>query len=180
VNTGGQAASGTRQLVPLDLLERGEITGRLARSIVARLAERIAERELALVSHKLNWPAECLKAETANDSAGPGNAIMIEIASEQVTEVFTGFGSVERSSEEVAGEAVDEARRYLAAGVPVGVHLADQLLIPLALAGGRFRTLAPSRHTTTNIDVIKRFCQVDIACEKIDRDVWEVRAQKET
>ncbi len=168
------------ELVPLDLLERGQAVSRLARAVVARLPERIAERELALVRHKLNWSDDCLRAETANDSVGPGNVILIEIASEHVTELFTGFGSVERSSEEVAGEAIDEARRYLAAGVPVGVHLADQLLIPLALAGGRFRTLAPSRHTTTNIDVIKHFCQVNIACEKVDRDAWEVRAEKET
>jgi len=52
---------------------------------------------------------------------------------------------------------------YLDAGVPVAEHLADQLLIPMALAGGgRFRTVPPTLHTTTNIDVIRRFLDVSI------------------
>ena len=42
--------------------------------------------------------------------------------------------------------------------VPVGEFLADQLLIPMAMArGGTFRTLPPSSHTTTNMQVIERF-----------------------
>ena len=49
----------------------------------------------------------------------------------------------------VAEAPAREVRRYLAAGVPVGEHLADQLLLPMALAGaGTFRTTAPSKHTT--------------------------------
>ncbi len=59
---------------------------------------------------------------------------MIEIASEHVTEVFTGFGELGVRAEAVARSAVDEARAYLAANVPVGQHLADQLLVPLALS----------------------------------------------
>jgi len=43
------------------------------------------------------------------------------------------------SAEQVAGAACDEALAYLAADAPVGLNLADQLLLPLALAGqGRF------------------------------------------
>ena len=59
--------------------------------------------------------------------------------------------------------AVAEARRYLDSGAPVGQHLADQLLIPLALAGGgRFRTFEPTLHTRTNAEVIERFLPVAI------------------
>ena len=49
---------------------------------------------------------------------------------------MTGFGEKGISAEKVASDACDEAQAYLAAGVPVGIHLADQLLIPMALAGG--------------------------------------------
>ena len=67
------------------------------------------------------------------------------------------------SSEQVADQAVDAARRDLATDAPVGAYLADQLLVPLALAGGGvFRTLRPSRHTRTNIEVVKRFLDVDV------------------
>jgi RNA 3'-terminal phosphate cyclase (ATP) len=42
--------------------------------------------------------------------------------------------------------------------VPVGEHLADQLLVPMALAGaGTFRTGPLSLHARTNLDVIERF-----------------------
>jgi RNA 3'-terminal phosphate cyclase (ATP) len=46
----------------------------------------------------------------------------------------------------------------------VGEHLADQLLVPMALAGGgSFRTLPPSSHATTNAALIERFLPVRFA-----------------
>ena len=41
-----------------------------------------------------------------------------------------------KAAEKVAQDACDEVQAHIAAGVPVGIHLADQLLIPMALAGG--------------------------------------------
>ena len=76
---------------------------------------------------------------------GPGNAVVLAIETEHVTEVFTGFGERGRPAEEVARSAVEAAKAWLEAGVPVDEHLADQLLIPMALAGGgSFRTTKPS------------------------------------
>lgn len=46
-----------------------------------------------------------------------------------------GFGERGVPAERVAGRAVREMQAYLDAGVPVGEHLADQLLLLLALAG---------------------------------------------
>ena len=75
-----------------------------------------------------------------------------------ITEVFTAFGAKARSAESVAQEAVDAARAWADGGAPVGEHLADQLLLPIALAGGGgFRTGPPSLHTTTLAAVIERF-----------------------
>ena len=72
--------------------------------------------------------------------------LVIAIDSESVSEVVTGFGVKGVSAEKVASDACDEAQAYMAAGVPVGIHLADQLLIPMAMAGGgTFRTLTPTR-----------------------------------
>ena len=63
----------------------------------------------------------------------------------------------------------------LAAGAAVGSHLADQLLLPLALAGGgSFTTVAPSRHTTTNIEIIRRFLDVSIATTKVGDGLWRI------
>jgi RNA 3'-terminal phosphate cyclase (ATP) len=71
----------------------------------------------------------------------------------------------------VAERAIADVRRYVSAGVPVGKHLADQLLVPLALArGGSFRTMALTRHTTTNIDIIERFLDLRIRQERRAKD----------
>ncbi len=79
--------------------------------------------------------------ETVPHPKGPGNAIVLEIQTEQVTAVFTGFGERGRPAEAVAREAVDAAKAWLQADVPVDEYLADQLLLPLALVGsGSFRT----------------------------------------
>jgi RNA 3'-terminal phosphate cyclase (ATP) len=169
------------RLQSLELLERGEIVGRRARAIVARLPDHIAERELKVVEKKLGWTGDSLAVEQAHDSVGPGNIIMLEVAGHIVTEVFTAFGEKDVRAEAVAHKAVDEARAYLAAGVPVGPHLADQLLVPMAMAGsGRFRTVAPTRHTTTNIEVIQKFIDVAVSVTRVeqDRDVWEIDVRK--
>jgi RNA 3'-terminal phosphate cyclase (ATP) len=87
----------------------------------------------------------------------------------------TGFGEVGVRAEAVAEAAVQEARRYLAADVPVGPYLADQLLLPLALAGGGvFRTLPLSRHASTNIDVIRAFLPVSVDVARVGDAAVEV------
>lgn len=89
---------------------------------------------------------------------------MLELESDSLTEIFTAFGRKQTSSEQVAHEAVNQVREHLKSGAPVGEHLADQLLLPLALAGrGSFVTTRLTRHATTNIDVIREF--VDVAIE---------------
>ena len=46
----------------------------------------------------------------------------------------------------------------------MGPHLADQLVLLLALAGGgSFRTLAPTLHTRTQLAVIERFLGAVVA-----------------
>jgi len=60
--------------------------------------------------------------------------------------------------------------------------LADQLPLPLALAGaGLFLTHSPTRHTKTNIEVIARFLPARVTLVDIGRDVWrlEVGSQKD-
>src|SRR4029079_11392433 len=92
-----------------------------------------------------------------------GNILMLELASEHITEVFTGFGIRGGQSEAVADEALAQDKRDLAAGVPVGSFLADQLLLPMALAGGgSFSTLPLTRHSQTNIDIIQKFLSIAV------------------
>jgi RNA 3'-terminal phosphate cyclase (ATP) len=167
-----------KRLEPIELNERGKILDRRATALVAHLPRSIAERELSVVHRKLSWPKEWLKTESQTSSPGPGNIVTLEIESENLTEVFTGFGERGVAAEAVADQAVVAARRYLASDVAVGEHLADQLLLPMALArGGSFTTVPPSRHTTTNIEIIRKFLDVEIRAEQMTNRSWKIEAK---
>lgn len=159
----------------IDFLERGKIKRQQARALVARLPRGIGDRELKVIRNRLGWDSDCLSVEEVADSRGPGNVLMIEVESEHVTELFTGFGQRGVPAEQVADQAANEVREYLASDVPVGKHLADQLLIPMVLAGGgTFRTLSPTPHTRTNIDALKRFLDVEVSANRIETSAWEI------
>ena len=161
------------KLSPIDLLERGSIRSRHARIWTSKLPEHVAERELAVVREELKWRADECSLENVPLPMGPGNAVVLEIEAEHVTAVFTGFGERGRPAEEVAKSAVEAAKVWLDANVPVDEHLADQLLPPMALAGrGSFRTTKPSLHTTTNAEIIRRFLPVPIRIEPESELVW--------
>ena len=167
-------------LKPLVLAERGTILRQKARAAVSNLPLSIAHRELNVVGKKLGWHAACLQAVSVEKAQGPGNVLTIAIESQALTEVFTGFGQRGVSAEKVAARAAGQALDYLDLNVPVGRYLADQLLVPMAIAGGgRFRTVPPSRHTLTNIDIIKHF--MDVTCE-VNADAgggWEIEIRSD-
>jgi len=147
----------------LELTERGRILAKRARALVVNLPASMAERELTVVKEKMELSDEQLQPEISDNAISRGTAVMIEIQSEHLTEVFTRIGERGVRAEVIAEQAADEALDYLRAGAPVGEHLADQLLIPLALcSGGNFATTRVSLHTQTNIEVIKNFLDIDI------------------
>jgi RNA 3'-terminal phosphate cyclase (ATP) len=150
-------------LAPLRLPERGKVLRTVATAVVAGLPVHVAERELDVARRRLDLDPLDLRPVVEAPSRGPANVFLLEFACEHVTEVFVGFGRRGLPAERVAAGTVREAERWLAAGVPVGEHLADQLLLPMALAGeGSFRTLPLSSHATTNRDVIRAFLDVAI------------------
>jgi RNA 3'-terminal phosphate cyclase (ATP) len=148
-------------LAGFELLERGEIRKRLVKATVSALPRAIAERELNVMAAGLGLSEVEREIEDVASPRGPGNVVTVIIECQHVTEVCTAFGRRGVPAEKVAREAVESARRYLDSDVPVGEHLADQLLVPLAIAGrGRFRTMPLTPHTVTNIEVLTRFLGV--------------------
>lgn len=170
-----EGGRGPGHLAPLELCARGEIRSRLVVALISALPRHVAEREIATASARLGWdPAACGVIEAAR-SPGPGNAVSIQVDAEHVTELFTAIGEKGVAAERVAGAAADAAAAWLAADVPVGEHLADQLLVPLALGqGGRFRTVGPTLHTTTQIDLLRQFLGIEVAARELGGGVWEI------
>lgn len=163
------------KLLPIEIMQRGRITKRHAEVLLAHLPEHIAQRELAVIKQALKFEDSELSLNFASEAFGAGNVVSAIIQSEHITECFTAFGQRGLPAEQVAQKLVKELQRYLDAGVPVGKYLADQLLLPLALAGGgSFMTVEPSSHTLTNIRVINAFMDTSIQCRQIDTDTWMI------
>lgn len=158
---------------PLELLVRGRSIGRHAEILLANLPAHVASREAQAVKHGLHWShAEVDEREVA--AAGPGNAVIARLRHAEVTAVFTAVGELRKAAEAVAADCVKQVRRHAASDAPVCEHLADQLLLPLALgAGGRFRAVAISEHTRTNAAVIARFLG-DVVATAPDGDAYLV------
>lgn len=159
---------------PLELVERGKQVGRSALATSANLPGHVVEREARHFKHALHWSHdEVDEAEVQAD--GPGNIMVARLRFAQVVEVASACGELRKSAEQVAHEVAQQVRRYLEVTAPVGEHLADQLLLPLALAGGgRFRTVTPSEHTRTNADVIARFLGEVVTFTELGTDDWMV------
>jgi RNA 3'-terminal phosphate cyclase (ATP) len=148
----------------LNLHERGAWVRGYAEAYVSAIPVHVAQRELAVIGRMLGWSQDQLLLRALPNDVGPGNALTITLEYENVTEVFTGFGERGVRAETVAGQAAAEARAYLSATAPVAEHLADQLLLPMALGeGGSFVAMTATPHLRSNIAVIERFTARRIA-----------------
>lgn len=145
-------------LRPIACPTRGAALGVSACALFAGLPLSIAEREVAVVRDGLGWAErECYMRELPVDQ-GPGNILLLEAQFEQVTEIVSGFAQLGVPAERVAKTAAGRMRGYLACDAFAGPYLADQLLLPMALAGGgSFTTVKPSDHARTAATVIERF-----------------------
>ena len=142
---------------PLALAAPVEARAAFARALLVRLPTHIGDRELRVVSRELGLPPDLLSIVDSVASS-PGNVVLVGCEAGELVDVTSALGARGLRAEEVAAQAVAEARAFIATGAPVSEHLADQLLVPLAVAaGGRYRTGPPSSHTVTNADTIGRF-----------------------
>lgn len=157
------------------LCVRGERVSVEATALVSGLSAGIGRRELVVLARELNLGEDKLRLHDVRPAIGPGNAVMVRVEHEQHVEVFTGHGERGVTAEKVAARLAGSVRRYLDSSGCIGEHLADQLLLPMALAGGgEFTTCEASDHLRSNAALIEKFLPVDILCEA-EADGWRVR-----
>lgn len=166
-------------LSPLELPRRGEIRERRVVASVAHLPGSIAARELAAARVVLGWESACFQQRSLvgveGGAVGPGNVVTIDVECEHVTAVFTGFGEVKVRAEDVASRAARAAAAWLESEVAVDEHLADQLLLPMALAGrGAFTTVAPTGHTKTQAALLRQLLGAQVAIERVSERAWQI------
>jgi RNA 3'-terminal phosphate cyclase (ATP) len=161
-----------RRAASLDLCERGVVLSRTARVVLAGLPLHIGQREIGVLRGRLGLAAEACGTDTVS-AAGAGNAVHVRIDCAHISAVFAGFGMRGVPAETVASRLAFQVERYLNANVVLDTYLADQLLLPLALAGGGlFTTLKPSAHTDTNATVIRTLLPVDYEAHELGSDRW--------
>lgn len=169
-----------KQWKRLALLERGELQSVSGRVLHAHLARRIAEREVSSSAFVLEWGRELFDIQEVPDSIGPGNALLLKASFAHVAEISAGIAQLGKSAEAVATGAAKGLKTYLASAAPVGAHLADQLLLPMALAGeGEFSTLAMTNHVKTSMALIQQFLPVKFITEERAGGIKHIRAAKQ-
>jgi RNA 3'-terminal phosphate cyclase (ATP) len=136
------------------------------KAIVSGLSEGIARRELSAAAELLSDSKLTLASETVR-SPGPGNAMWL-IARDEATglaNVFSGIGDPGVKSEDIGQSVAKSFLAWRASGAAVEEHLADQLMLPIAVsASGSYTTNVLSLHAKTNIEVIHAFTGKRFRC----------------
>ncbi len=159
----------TERLDGIELIERGTTKSVRAVAVVANLPDHVARREFQFVRRRLGWPESSCDLVEVENSRGPGNVLMLEVESENVTEVFTAFGEVARPAESVAKHAVNEYQRYRKSTAVAAEFLTEQILLPLAIAGGgSVSSMGLSPQAKTQIDLIEKFLNARVRAESAD------------
>jgi len=128
----------------------------------------VAEKEIAQVEKAFGADQLSKFVLGIRNAASDGNAVILRASEPDgaVRALSCAPGSRGVRAEKVAQTAIRGLKRFLTGSVPIDEHLADQLLLPLALVGeGSFTTGELTPHFHTNCDVIRRFLEVEI---KID------------
>jgi RNA 3'-terminal phosphate cyclase (ATP) len=153
-------------------------TAAWARVCLAGLPRQIAQWEAETLRRRLALGTDSCVINEHTEALGPGNTVHVGTAGDGFANVFTSFGAPRVRAERVAADAIASAEAFIASGASVDEHLADQLLLPLAIArGGDFTTTALSEHTRTQSMILREFLPVTVTTEPISPAVWRVRVE---
>jgi RNA 3'-terminal phosphate cyclase (ATP) len=154
----------------IDLMQRGALVQQYAVCLHAGIERTTVERQIADLSSKLGWASAQIQNRALRSNEGPGNVLMAVMQYEQCTHVMTSFSERNRRTQEVTAQIVEEIAAYQNSAAPVGEHLADQLMIPMALSAWQGKpsqiwATEISEHTRTNADIIERFLPIKFAIQ---------------
>jgi RNA 3'-terminal phosphate cyclase (ATP) len=145
---------------PLVLEERGALVGVRGISGAGRVKGDVAQRQRDAAAARLwehrrlesSWEVREVKAES------PGSFLLLEAEFEQGRAAFGLLGQRGLRAEVLGDRAARTLLRFLEGEGAVDPHLADQLAVPLALAGGgRVSTSEVTAHLQTVADVAGQF-----------------------
>ena len=153
-----------RDMAPLDLISRGKVIGISGLSGATNLPAHIIQRQAAQARKRLaeaGFPMVDVE-ERAIPGKGKGTFIYLLAEFEHSQCCYDALGARGKPAEQVADEAVDQLLAFLENDAAIDEHLADQLLLPLALAPGDsgLLTCRTTPHLITNMEIIRSFLPV--------------------
>jgi RNA 3'-terminal phosphate cyclase (ATP) len=169
---------------PVTWLERGRLQSLRVRSHVANLPLTIAERQARAAERALRaagrLPDESVTEE--RKAMGKGSAVAITASYEKAQAIFTALGRRGKRAEEVGEEAARAFLRHHRSRGCVDPRLADQLVPPLALAGGpsSFTTSQVTEHLRTNAEVVSVFVPMTLRIEEQADEQGVISVEPET
>jgi RNA 3'-terminal phosphate cyclase (ATP) len=177
---------------PLDLRHRGTLTEVEVVAMVAGLsfgvAERLADRALRRL-REMGVAADATRVPVpARRSAG--SHLMLVAHFERARAGFGALGDRGQTPDRAADEAVQAYAAFVQRGGAVDRYLGDQLVVPAALVAAgllppppgvvpatRYTVSNVTKHLVTNLDVVKRFLDVDARVLGREEEEGEVRIQ---
>jgi RNA 3'-terminal phosphate cyclase (ATP) len=152
-----------RSLQALRVPQRGRLRGLALTLGLAGLPLHIVDREEKRVRTCLGDKGYAFSRRfEPSSSPGQGNVLFLKGEYEESLAGFSELGKRDRSAEEVADALCRQWLRFEEGTGSVDKHLADQVLLYMALACGDslLTTEEVSSHLTTNIEIIQQFLPV--------------------
>ena len=138
------------------------------------MVPEITEAEASYLRDKLGW--DNIATDTECNSLGPGNVLIAKVEHENISAIFCEFGEKGLRAAKVAQKLLKRIKKYSTTEAPVEEYLADQLLLPIALAGrGEFNCNCLSMHSKTNIEIIKSFLYLEISVMEVEDGTFNVK-----
>jgi RNA 3'-terminal phosphate cyclase (ATP) len=151
------------QVEPWWTQPRGELASLSVLSAAANVGNQVTARQASRAYNRLaaaRLPVTPQIRLLNPPSVGPGTCLFVLAEYESGARAgFTGYGRQGYPAERVADDAVDAFLAHHASNAPIDPHLADQLILPLALLNKSlaFRTSQITQHLLTNIWVVEQF-----------------------
>jgi len=165
----------------LDLVERGALKRLWGISATSNLPSHIGQRQKKRTEDYLRKRGfdPQIKIVYA-PSPGQGTAVFLAAEYEHTIAGFSSLGARGKPAEKVAEEACREFLAYHQSGAGLDRHLADQMILPMALASGSsaFTTCGITQHLLTNIWVVERFLDVRFEIEGEEGEKGRVRKRQ--
>lgn len=155
-------------LSPIELEERGDLDEVAVHSVAAEALEDadVADRQATAAADALDDAGVRTQSTvTYADADSPGSAIVLAADYEHSRAGFTALGERGLPSEAVANHALEAFRTFDDGSGAVDEHLADQCMLPLAIAGGAVRIPRVTDHVRTNRDALAAF-GADVALDE--------------